>query len=146
MLKKCTRAVLERGGHNLSLSDDDACGRVLVSGEEGEQVVGTTMAGLGDQGKVGRQTTVVGIAGLVLVLVRALDVVRKLPRAIKHGPGVVRAILVFLVSRECLSFLLGEADTNEITICDPLQSMAGSTDLSVNLMTTANAAEKQKPA
>jgi hypothetical protein len=52
----------------LSLSDDDARGRLAVAGQQRENVVSAAVTGLDDEREVGGQAAVVGVARLVLVL------------------------------------------------------------------------------
>jgi hypothetical protein len=124
---------------DLALGDGDAGGGLLVAGEEGEEVVRPAMAGLDNEGEVGGEAAVVGVAGLVLVLVRALDVVGELARALEHGAGVVGPVLVLLVGSERLGLVLSVADADEVAEGDALHSVACGTHLCVDLVSTANA-------
>ena len=59
----------EVGVEMLALCHDHTRRGFTVAGEEREDVVGAAVASLDDERQVGRQTAVVGVARLVLVLI-----------------------------------------------------------------------------
>lgn len=62
----------------LALCNGNTGRRLVVAGQDGEDIVRTTVPSLGDEAKVRWQGTIVSLAGLLLILVRPRDVVRQL--------------------------------------------------------------------
>ena len=93
---------------------DGARGRVLrVAREQVEDVVAAAVAGLDDQAQVRRQRAVVGRARLLVVLVRARQVVGQLARARRRLALVVRLALDLDLLGEGAGFVRGQDGADE---------------------------------
>lgn len=99
------------------------------------------MTGLDNQTQVRRKRTTVAGTGSLLVGIRRRHVVGQLAGALEHLTLVVRAVLVLDFFRHALDFIDGMRDTDQVAPGNAVKRVAGRTDLPVDLVAAANAAQ-----
>lgn len=118
--------------------DNGARRRLLrVTSEKREDVVAATVTGLGDERKIRGQSTVVGGAAGLVVLVGAGDVVGKLAGALLDLALVVGLGVVLVLLGKGLGLVDGHHGTDKRAPRDALQGVARGADLAVDLETAA---------
>lgn len=120
----------------------DSTGRRLirVASQQGEDVVAATVAGLDHKRKIRRQSTIVGGAGGLVILVGRRQVVGKLAGTLLNLTLVVRLGVVLVLLGETLGLVHGHDVANQGPVGDTLERVAGSAHLTVDLETAAKRA------
>lgn len=118
---------------------DDGASRGLlrVTGKKGEDVVAATVSGLGDERKIRGQSTVVGGAGSLVVLVGVGDVVGKLAGALLDLALIVGLGVVLVLLSKGLGLVDGHHGADKCAPWDTGERVARGADLAVDLETTA---------
>jgi hypothetical protein len=126
-------------GVEVEARGDDGAGRRLlrVTGQKGEDVVAATVSGLGDERKIRGQSTVVGGAGGLVVLVRVGDVVGKLAGALLDLALIVGLGVVLVLLSKGLGLVDGHHGADKCAPRDTGERVARGADLTVDLETTA---------
>lgn len=124
-----------------ALGDGGARRRLIgVTSEESEDVIGSTVAALDDEGKIRRKSSHVGGTGGVLVGVRVGNVVGDLSGALLDITNIVGLVVVLEIFGHGLDLVDSVRNTNERTPGNTGKRMARSTDFAIDLETTAEAA------
>ena len=98
-----------------TLTDVDTGRSLLVTSEEGEDVISSTRTSLGDHRKIRREGTTVGITSKLLVGVWAGELVRELSGAVKVLSLIVGTVLNLVERSNGLGVLLSMGNTDEVT-------------------------------
>lgn len=115
-----------------------ASGRLLrVTGEQAEDVVAATVTGLDDQAQIRGQSTVVGKAGSLLVLVGVRNVVGKLARSHLDVALLIGLAGVLVLLGQGLGLIDGQDGTDQGSEGDTREGVARGADLTVDLETSA---------
>lgn len=96
------------------------------------------MSGLDDQAEIRRESTTVARTRCLLVRVRSREVVGEFPWALEHLAIVVRAVGVLDLFSHRTRFLGGMRHADQVAPGNAVERMAGSADLAVYLVTSAN--------
>jgi hypothetical protein len=96
------------------------------------------VTGLDHQGKIWGVGSRITGSGLLLVGVRLRHVVRGLSGALEHIANIVRSISVLEFLGHGLDLSLGVRNTDQVAPCNAVERVAGSANLLVNLVTTAD--------
>lgn len=97
------------------------------------------MAGLDNQAEIGRESTTVTGAGGLIIWVGWGHVVGKFSGTLEHLSLVVGTIRVFDLLSHCARFISGMGYADQVAPGNAVERMAGSADLAVDLISTANA-------
>ncbi|KAH3663810.1 hypothetical protein OGAPHI_005213 [Ogataea philodendri] len=111
---------------------------VWVTGQQGEDVVTSTVSGLDNQREVRRQGTLVGSSGSLFVGVWAWDVVSKLTRSLLRVTLVIRLIVILKLLAHGSNLVLSVRHSHKSSPSDSVKGVAGSANLSVNLETSSD--------
>lgn len=143
------KAVVKNTGHGdtgtgevrveVEARGNDSAGRRLlrVTGQKGEDVVAATVSGLGNERKIRGQSTVVGGAGSLVVLVRVGNVVGKLAGALLDLTLVVGLGVVLVLLSKGLGLVDSHHGADKCAPWDTGERVARGADLTVDLETTA---------
>lgn len=101
------------------------------------------MTSLDDKAEVGGQSTRIAGAGSLLIGVRSGHIVGKLSRSLEHLSLVVGTIRVFDFFRHYPRFVRSVGDTDEVAPSDTIQRVTSGTDLTINLVSSSDAAHVQ---
>ena len=102
------------------------------------------MTGLDHQGEIWWVSTGVSGSGLLLVGVRLGHVIGRLSGALEHITDIVGSIGVLKLLGHGLDLSLGVGDADQVTPGNTIERVAGSANLLVNLVTTANAINREQ--
>jgi len=122
-----------------SLTDLNTSWGILVTGQEREDIVGTSVTSLDHQGQIWGVSSGVSGTSLLLVSVGAGHVVGGLSRAVKVVTDIVGSISVLVLLSFGLDLGLGVGDTDQVAPGNTVERVASSANLLVDLVTTANA-------
>ena len=101
--------------------DNDARRWLLgISGQKTEDIVAAAVSGLDHQAQVGRESTVVGGTGCLVVLVRAGKVIRELARSLLDFALIIGLSIVFMILGQGLHFIDRMGATDKSSIGDTL--------------------------
>lgn len=118
-------------------TDLGACrGLVGVAGQQREDVVAATVAGLDDEGQVRRQGTGVGEARGLFVGVRVGQVVRQLAGALLDDALLVGLVIVLVLLGHGLGLVGGQDGADQSAVGHTVERVAGGADLTVDLEAT----------
>jgi hypothetical protein len=118
---------------------NDGAGRRLlrVTSQKGEDVVAATVTGLGDERKIRGQSTVVGGAGSLVVLVGVGNVVGKLAGALLELTLIVGLSVVLVLLGKSLGLVDSHHGADKCAPWDTRERVARGANLTVDLETTA---------
>lgn len=111
---------------------------LLVTHQQGVDVVLTTGAAKDNQAEIRGDGTAVGKGGSLLVGVRRRKAIKQLTRALEHLTLLIGAISDLDGASNSLGLLLSVRHTDQLTVRTVLQRVASGANLTVNLETTTN--------
>lgn len=119
------------------LNNGASWGLLRVTGKKREDVVAATVSGLDNEGKIRRQSTVVGGTSGLIVLVRAGKVVGELSGALLNLALIVGLSVVLVLFGEDLGLIDSHEATDNTSVGDTLERVARGADFTVDLETSA---------
>lgn len=112
-------------------------GLVGIAGQQGKNVVGTAVSGLGDQRKIRGKSSLVGGSGGLLVGVGAGNVVGELSGSLSGVTLIIGLVVVLELLGKGLDLIGGVGNAHEVSPGDSVQRVAGGADLLVDLVASS---------
>lgn len=112
-------------------------GLVGVTGKKGEDVVGTSVSGLGNERKIRGKSTLVGGSGSLLVRVGGGNVVGELTGSLSGVTLIIGLVVVLKLLGKSLGLVSSVGNTHEVSPSDSVEGVAGGADLLVHKVTSS---------